>query len=69
MTVRSGVPEIKEKAIRFLHEIVSEETGELSAVTELTAVPIDTVLRKSRPFPDQVVERAGTMAFTRSEKR
>ncbi|MBI5342607.1 MAG: acyl-CoA thioesterase [Deltaproteobacteria bacterium] len=65
VTIRTGVLEIKEKAIRFFHEMVNEETGEISAVTELTAVHIDTALRKSCPFPEQVVERTRTMVVTR----
>jgi acyl-CoA thioester hydrolase len=58
VAVRSGVLEIKEKAIRFFHEMLNEETGEVSAISEMTAVHLDTVLRKSCPFPGQFVERA-----------
>ena len=61
VTIRTGVLEIKEKAIRFFHEMVNDETGELSATTELTAVHLDTVRRKSCPFPQQVAERARSM--------
>lgn len=64
ITVRTGVLEIKEKAIRFFHEMLNEETGELSATTELTAVHLDTVRRKSCPFPQQVIERARSMVVT-----
>ncbi|MDA8122329.1 MAG: thioesterase family protein [Deltaproteobacteria bacterium] len=58
VSVRSGVLEIKEKAIRFFHEMRNEETGEISAISEMTAVHLDTVLRKSCPFPGQFVENA-----------
>jgi len=44
--------------IRFFHEMYNDETGEIAATAEMTGVHLDTVLRKSRPFPEQVVERA-----------
>ncbi|MCL5884865.1 MAG: acyl-CoA thioesterase [Deltaproteobacteria bacterium] len=65
VAIRSGVLEIKEKAIRFFHEMHNEETGEVSAISEMTAVHLDTVRRKSCPFPERVVERARAMAVTR----
>lgn len=66
VAVRSGVLEIKEKAIRFFHEMHNEETGEVSAISEMTAVHLDTVRRKSCPFPGQVVERARQAVVTRT---
>ena len=66
VAVRSGVLEIKEKAIRFFHEMLNEETGEVSAISEMTAVHLDTVRRKSCPFPTQFVERAGQAVVTRT---
>jgi len=65
VSIRSGVLEIKEKAIRFFHEMRNDETDEIAAATELTGVHLDTVRRKSCPFPDQVVERARALIFTR----
>jgi len=65
VAIRSGVLEIKEKVIRFFHEMRDEETGEISAITEMTAVHLDTVRRKSCPFPERTVERARTMVVTR----
>jgi acyl-CoA thioester hydrolase len=66
VVVRSGVLEIKEKAIRFFHEMHNEETGEVSAISEMTAVHLDTVRRKSCPFPGQFVERARQAVVTRT---
>lgn len=66
VVVRSGVLEIKEKAIRFFHEMRNDETGEVSAISELTAVHLDTVRRKSCPFPAQFVERARQAVVARA---
>jgi acyl-CoA thioester hydrolase len=63
VSIRSGVLEIKEKTIRFFHEMRNDETGEIAAATELTGVHMDTVRRKSCPFPEQVFERARALIF------
>jgi acyl-CoA thioester hydrolase len=68
VSIRSGVLEIKEKTIRFFHEMRNDETDEIAAATELTGVHMDTVRRKSCLFPDQVVERARALIFTREGK-
>ena len=59
VSVRSGVLEIREKVVRFFHEMHNDETGEMAASAEMTGVHMDTALRKSCPFPAQVLERAG----------
>lgn len=61
VSIRSGVLEIKEKTIRFFHEMRNDETGEIAATTELTGVHMDTARRKSCPFPEQVFERASAL--------
>ena len=58
VAVRTGTIEVREKAIRFVHEMRNAETQEVSAITLLTGVHMDTVARKSCPFPDVVVARA-----------
>ena len=40
IAIRSGVLEMKEKDIRFFHEMRNEETDEISAVTVLTDMTI-----------------------------
>jgi acyl-CoA thioester hydrolase len=57
ITIRSGILEIKEKVIRFFHEMKNDETGETSAIAELTGVHMDATVRKSRPFPDGILQR------------
>jgi acyl-CoA thioester hydrolase len=52
--VRSRVLEIREKVIRFEHEMVNAQTGEVCARCEQTAVSIDAETRKGVPFPAAV---------------
>jgi acyl-CoA thioester hydrolase len=49
---------VKEKVIRFLHEMTNEETGEVAAITRLVTVYFDTAARKSVALPPDVRERA-----------
>jgi acyl-CoA thioester hydrolase len=56
--VRSRVLEIKERSIRFEHEMVDESSGAVAARTTLKAVHLDALARKSVPFADAVVAKA-----------
>ncbi len=56
--VRTGAIEVREKTLRFVHEMKNAETDEVSAITLLTGVFLDTRARKSCPLPDAVRERA-----------
>jgi acyl-CoA thioester hydrolase len=56
--VRSRVLEIKERSIRFEHEMVDETSGAVAARTTLKAVHLDAVARKSMPFDDAVAAKA-----------
>lgn len=62
--VRTRLIEFKAKAIRFAHDMVNVETGELAATTELTAVHLDTRLRKAVAFAPEIAERAGLLIAT-----
>jgi acyl-CoA thioester hydrolase len=68
VTVRSAVLDVKEKVIRFTHEMVNNETGEVAAVTRLSAVYFDTVARKSDVLPADVRERAARIIAALSGK-
>ena len=57
VTIRSGIIEIREKVIRFLHEMRNDETGEVAAVTALTGVHMDMEMRRARPFPTDFLNR------------
>ena len=56
--VRSSLLELRDKSIRFLHEMRNAETGELAATCEITAVHLDREAHKSTPFPPAVREMA-----------
>ena len=68
VSIRSGVLEIREKVIRFFHEMYNDETGEVAATAEMTGVHLDTVLRKSCPFPGEVFDRARALIVPRKEE-
>lgn len=61
ITVTSGVLEMKEKVIRFFHEMRNDENGEVSAVTVLTGVHMDVEVRKSCRFSEEVTARGQGM--------
>jgi acyl-CoA thioester hydrolase len=58
VTIRSRVLEIREKVIRFQHEMYKNGSDELAATSELTAAHVDLVARKARPFPSEIMARA-----------
>ena len=58
--VRSAVLEVRDKVLRFVHEMRNAESGDVAAVCELTGVHIDTVNRKSCAFPEPVLALART---------
>ena len=53
----SGVLEMRDKSIRFFHEMKNAETGEICATSLLVGVHVDSQARKSCPFPDDVIQR------------
>jgi len=67
ISITSYVLEVKDKTIRFTHEMYNEETKELAAVTTLTGVYLDTQLRKSCPLPPEIRERA--QAISREQQQ
>ena len=67
VTVRSTILEVKDKSIRFAHEMVNDETKEIAARTTLKAVHLDTELRKSCAFADTIVRKAAALVSTESQ--
>jgi len=61
VTVSSAILQVKQKAIRFAHEMKNDETGEVAARTVLVAVHLDAVTRKARVLPTDVRDRADSM--------
>ena len=56
--IRSRLLELREKSIRFVHDMLNAETGEIAATSTFTVVCLDADERKSRPFPPGVLEKA-----------
>jgi len=61
VTVSSTILEVKDKAIRFAHEMKNDETGAVAARTVLVAVHLDTVTRRARALPSDVRDRAHSL--------
>ena len=58
ISIRSTVLEVKDKSIRFQHEMRNDETGDMAASTVLVGVHLDTGARKATSLPALVAERA-----------
>lgn len=56
--IRSHLLEIRDKSIRFRHDMTNAETGEIAAFCEITGVHMDRSQRKSVPFTDAIREVA-----------
>ncbi len=54
IAIRSVLLEVREKSIRFRHEMTNAETDEIAALCELTGVHMDRQARKSIPFEDTI---------------
>ena len=61
ITIRTGVLEMRARVIRFYHEMVNDETGEIAATTIITGVHLDLQNRTACPFPDEILERGRQM--------
>jgi acyl-CoA thioester hydrolase len=57
VAVRSGVLEMRDKVVKFVHEMRHARTQELSALCVLTAVHMDSRTRKSTAFPADILQR------------
>jgi acyl-CoA thioester hydrolase len=52
--ISSRIFEIRDKVVRFEHEMRNLDTGKIAATTELVAVHLDRQTRKSCPFPPAI---------------
>jgi acyl-CoA thioester hydrolase len=62
VTVRSHVLELKEKSLRFVHEMRKDDAGDVAATTTLVAVHLDTATRRATAFPAHVGEHLTALA-------
>ncbi len=58
VAVTSKLLELREKSIRFLHEMRNAETGEIAATCEITAVHLDRQAHKAMPFEEAIASIA-----------
>lgn len=58
LEIRSEIVEIGERKIRFLHRMYETLSGDEASSSEITGVHIDRTLRRSTPFPENVLETA-----------
>jgi acyl-CoA thioester hydrolase len=61
VTVYSRLDEIKDKSVRFTHEMRKADTGEVAATTTLTGVHIDTIARRACAFPASVRKKGAAL--------
>ena len=54
VTVTSTMLEVRDKVLRFAHEMRNDATGEVAAKTTLVAVHLDAARRKATSLPDDV---------------
>ena len=59
--VRSALLEIRDRSVRFRHEMRNAETGEIAATCEFTGVHLDREVRKSVPFSDEIRRMAARL--------
>lgn len=62
VTIRTEALEVRDKSLRFAHEMRRDEDGEVAATTILTGVHLDTIARKAQSLPDPVRARAQALA-------
>ncbi len=61
VAVRSGLLEIREKVVKFVHEMRNAQSGEVAALCVITGVHLDSVARRSTPLPPDIVARGREM--------
>jgi len=66
--VRTGVVEVRDKVVRFRHELLNTETGQVCSTCEFTLVCLDPVTRRSQPFPAEVATKAEQLLLLPAEQ-
>lgn len=54
VNVKSELLEVRKKSLRYRHQMINTQTGELAAEAEIIAVHINTITRKSGEFPAEI---------------
>ena len=63
IVVRTGVLELREKVLRFRHQLLNTETEEICAECDFTVVCMDATSRRSRPFPEHATQRVAALGL------
>jgi len=58
VVVRSTVLEVREKVLRFVHQMIDADTEQVSATTLLVAAHTDSTVRKATALPPEVADKA-----------
>lgn len=66
VTIRTVILEVRDKVMRFRHDMVNNVDGQLVASTELTGVHMDQETRKSTPFPEGILKKLQSMVEVRA---
>ena len=61
VTIHSVLHEMKDKVIRFTHEMRKADTDEIAATTTLTAVHLDKATRRACALPERVREKGSAL--------
>jgi len=61
ITIYSQALEVRDKTIRFAHEMKRQDSRLVAATTTLIGVQMDTILRKSAPIPAEIRARIESM--------
>lgn len=61
VSVHTSVAELRDKSIRFVHEMRKDETGEIAATTTLVGVHLDTSTRRAVVLPALVGEHIAAL--------
>jgi acyl-CoA thioester hydrolase len=69
VTVRSGVLEMRDKVLKFVHEMRDAQRREIAAACVLTAVHMDSKTRKSTAFPAEFVARGRDLLCSYETRR
>jgi acyl-CoA thioester hydrolase len=56
--IRTRILDVAERKIRFRHEMIDRESGQVAATSEFLGVCFDRNARKSRAFPPEVLTKA-----------
>ena len=61
VTVTSAILEVRERVIRFSHDMRNDDTGEVVARMVVVAVHLDRTSHKARPFPQEIRDAAAAL--------